>query len=225
MATSDTLARTNFVLAAVRDRLGTPAEGFVKYGMARAFNGAVFHTDNGVHEVLFFDPAMSIPNAPGCLVRRPGFAVRVSIDPRTPGVLPDAECTRLVEEADEAFDRLLQRGEGEPSFRVRRLFLMVELPLGPNIDQMAEQLYRSIAGEVRGQRVWWSAQEYEATPHTPARIEVQGEIVLDAPQTEDEVVIALRARYPELTAPLSGSGRSFRKDGEVLRGFIRARHY
>jgi hypothetical protein len=135
-----TLARSNFVIAPIRDRLGTPAEGVVKYGMARAFNGAVLHTDGGALEVLFFESGQTVAGDPGYLVRRPDLTVRVTTEPGAAGLLPSSEFVRLVEGADQEFDRRLKQGEGEPNFLVRRLYLLASLPIGPNVEQSAEQL-------------------------------------------------------------------------------------
>jgi hypothetical protein len=72
--------------------------------------------------------------------------------------------------------------------------------------------------------LWWCAHEYEAMPNIPAHIEVQGEIVLDAPQSEEELLPALRALFSEVSLPLSGRGCALRQEGGI-RGHLRARHY
>src|SRR5687767_10435350 len=105
--TARLLARSNFVLTAVRDRLGEPAEGVVKYGMARAFNGAVFHLPDAILELLFFEPSISVASTE-YLVRRPEFAVRATVDPGAARLIPAPDFVRLVEEADRTFDQLLQ---------------------------------------------------------------------------------------------------------------------
>ena len=223
------LARSNFILAAVRRATPKSLPYYVKWGLIRAFNGAVLCSDETTLQVLFYDPTHDVNEEGNYNVRLPSMIVSGHVSTDSKRRIEADQFTAVVTEADSEFDSMLA-GFESVRHEIRTLSLIIQHQVATTsgvedaVDSIAIPLHDACGQDI-------IVASVHPVPFAADQLhETELFIEFDSPVHEAQLVYKLKKLIPNIQSPIFGRGFTLMDASEselpgVTWAHIIARHF
>lgn len=223
------LIRSNFILANVQRAIPNSLPFYVKWGLARAFNGAVLCSNKTVLTVLFYDPSRDVKEGDDYIVRLPTMRVSGYLSSDSKHRVEADEFAKIVTEADGAFNSEVTNIETAlKEIRTFELLMQHQAAIGSEIEYSVDSIVASLR-EACGQDIIVGSVR-RLPSESDNLYETELFIEFDPAMHETELVRKLKTLIPSIESPLYGSGYRIMSGAEsklpgVIWGHLIARHF